>query len=78
MATTLGALLLWVGWNNWRHRDSNAIPWIENKILNRVGEDPLPRTRFDSISRRIQAVLGLVFGLFFGGVGLLIMFIPGD
>jgi hypothetical protein len=66
----IGVLLLWVGWNNWKHRDTVTIPWIEDKILAATDEEPLPRTRFDGISRRIQAVLGLVFGLFFLAIGI--------
>ncbi|WP_324828422.1 hypothetical protein [Qipengyuania zhejiangensis] len=66
----IGVLLLWVGWNNWKRRDSEAIPWIEQRIIADSGEEYLPRTRFDRISRRIQAGLGLIFGLFFVFIGI--------
>jgi hypothetical protein len=77
-ALTIGLVLLWVGWNNWKQRDSDAIPWIEDRILAASGEEPLPRTRFDRISRRVQAGLGLALGLFFGFLGFVLIFDLGD
>jgi len=73
LAVVIGAVLLLVGRNNWRHRDTEAVPVLEDHILRLSGEEPLPRTRFDRVSRRIQAGLGLVLGLFFLFVGLLIL-----
>ncbi len=74
LALGIGAVLLWVGWNNWTHRGTEAVPWIEDKILAVTHEEAVPRTRFDGISRRVQAGLGLVLGLFFGFVGLVLIF----
>ena len=74
LALGIGAVLLWVGWNNWIHRGTEAVPWIEDKILAVTHEEAVPRTRFDGISRRVQAGLGLVLGLFFGFVGLVLIF----
>ena len=73
-----GIALLWTGWNNWRHRDTDAIPWIEDKFLLSIDKLPLPRTKFDRMARRFHAVFGLIFGFFFGLVGLVLLFDFGD
>lgn len=78
LALIVGSILLWVGWNNWKYRDTDAVPWIEVKILDLTDQEPRPRAAFDKISRRIQAGLGLVLGSFFAGVGLLMLFGFGE
>ena len=78
LAFAIGMVLLWVGWNNWRHRDTEAIPWIEDKILAITAEEPLLRSGFDRVSRRLQAAFGLVLGLFFSAIGLILLFKVGD
>lgn len=77
-ALTIGLVLLWVGWNNWKQRDTDAIPLVEDKILAATGEKPLSRTRFDRISRRVQAGLGLALGLFHGFLGFVLIFNLGE
>jgi hypothetical protein len=78
LALGIGLLLLWVGWNNWVHRDTEAIPWIEDQILGLTNEEPHPRSKFDQVSRRVQAGFGLVLGLFFSFIGLVLIFELGD
>ena len=78
LALAIGLLLLWVGLNNWIHRDTDAIPWIEDKILAATDQEPLPRTKFDTISRRVQAGLGLTLGLFYCFIGLVFILNLGD
>ena len=78
LALGIGLVLIWVGRNNWIHRDTEAIPLIENAILKATNQEPLPRTNFDRISRRIQAFLGFVLGAFFAGVGLIMLGVFGE
>ena len=77
IACLIGVLLLGVGRANWRHRDSEAAPWLENCVL-ADGQDTLPRTRFDRWWRRIQAGLGVILGSFFLVAGIAIFALLGE
>lgn len=78
LALAIGVLLLWVGRNNWVHRDTDAIPRIEDQVLSVTAAEPLPRGKFDRVSRWVQAGFGLVFGLFFSFIGFVLIFDLGD
>lgn len=68
----MGAVLTWIGWSHWRHRDSDEhVALIEAAILR--GEEPLPRTRLDRVLDRIQAVAGLTLGALFILVGIAVV-----
>ena len=73
-ALAMGLLLLWVGWNHWQYRRQETISILEKAILDVFGEQPLPRTKIDSLLKYLQAVLGFVIGSFFTLLGILIIF----
>lgn len=78
VSLAIGFVYFWTGWNNWKHRDTEAIPWIESQIFEALDKQPLPRTKFDRISRRLQTGLGLAFGLFFSFIGLVLILDLGE
>ena len=73
IALAIGAPLTWTGWRHWRLRDQETISVLEAAILRTTGQDTLPRTRFDRVFGRVQAVLGLVLGPFFLLAGLAVL-----
>jgi threonine/homoserine/homoserine lactone efflux protein len=69
IALVTGVVLIWLGARHWRYRRHETVSMIEAAILKSSGDEPLPLTPFDWFLKYAQAILGFVFGLFFAGVG---------
>lgn len=81
MQIWIGALLLFVfggflGWSGIRSirhdLHIHGLPWIEQKMLDAVGEEPLPRTRIDRFLSGLNQWLSAIFGPVIAMLGLVI------
>lgn len=70
----LGALLLWIGYRNWKLRHTEAISLLEAAVLKTTGEEPLPRTGTDKALAYFQAGMGFLLGPFFIAIGIASLF----
>jgi TRAP-type C4-dicarboxylate transport system permease small subunit len=69
----VGLLLVWVGWNHWRHRRQETVSVLEAAILKAADEDPLSPTRLDWFLKYLQAILGFTLGPIFFFLGVIVI-----
>lgn len=66
----IGVLFTWWGSHGLRHKTYiDGLPAIEAAILKQVGEEPLPKTKWDRIQGHIQCWLMVIFGILAVGLG---------
>ena len=68
-----GSFLGWSGIRSIRHDlHIHGTPWIEQRILDLAGEEPLPKTRLDRVLGALNHWLSAIFGPLIALFGLLI------
>ena len=73
IALLIGMALSYVGWRHWRHRKQETISVLEAGILKATGAEPLPRTKVDRVLTYVQAILGVILGVFFLLCGIVVI-----
>ncbi len=58
-----GLFFCWLAWSLRKYRDGGSISLLEAAILKATGEEPLPRTKFDSWLHDFQMVMFALFGV---------------
>ena len=65
-----GLFFCWLAWWLWTYRDGGSISLLEAAILKAVGEEPLPRTKFDRWLHDFQMVMSAIFGILLTSVSI--------
>lgn len=73
VSLVIGAVVLSVGWNQWRYRNQETVSILEAAILRSTGEESLPLTKLDWFLKNLQAILGFILGPFFILAGVAII-----
>jgi hypothetical protein len=66
----VGLFFCWLASRLWKYRDGGSISLLEAAILKASGEEPLPRTKFDSWLHDFQMVMSGLFGILLVAVSI--------